>query len=274
LQAVTKVGTLTEAEQITIVSLVQIVALIESKKTGAVSGASQGLIGAKGLLVAEISTDLSFEEQAAAADAQLATNRANCAGMDTVAKALKAKQAELTPVCNDKFDDDCDIDEGSAAAASALIEKILFLTKTSSANIEDASIVTITTEIVTLISSITVITLEQTNLISAQVLTIQSTVLIYVSQISIVESKKFEVGGAITFPGAPEPAPENDFAAQKEVLEAQLKNLMVCGDSNDRVIECITKIEQLPEAESPAIDDNLQGEAEKVPAMCRRQPSR
>merc|ERR1719234_2746827 len=27
-------------------------------------------------------------------------------------------------------------------------------------------------------------------------------------------------------------------------------------------------IEQLPEAESPAIDDNLQGEAEKVPAMC------
>ena len=183
-------------------------------------------------------------------------------------KALKAKQAELTPVCNDKFDDDCDIDEGSAAAASTLIEKILFLTKTSSANIEDASIVTITTEIVTLISSITVITLEQTNLISAQVLTIQSTVLIYVSQISIVESKKFEVGGAITFPGAPEPAPENDFAAQKEVLEAQLKNLMVCGDSNDRVIECITKIEQLPEAESPAIDDNLQGEAEKVPAMC------
>merc|ERR1719278_1657547 len=119
-----------------------------------------------------------------------------------------------------------------------------------------------------MISSITIITLEQTNLISAQVLTIQSTVLIYVSQISIVESKKFEVGGAITFPGAPDPAPVNDFDAQKIVLEAQLKNLMICGDSNDRVIECITKIEQLPEAESPAIDDNLQGEAEKVPAMC------
>merc|ERR1719228_2520834 len=149
-----------------------------------------------------------------------------------------------------------------------LEEAVLELTKTSSANIEDPNILAYSMNILSQISSITVITLEQANLFSAQVLTIQSTVLIYVSQISIVESKKFEVGGAITFPGAPDPAPENDFAAQKEVLEAQLKNLMICGDSNDRVIECITKIEQLPEAESPAIDDNLQGEAEKVPAMC------
>jgi len=268
LQAVTKVAEMTLVEQDTIESLIQIVALVESTKTGAAAGASQGLIGAKGLMVEEISTDLSFEEQAAKADAQLQTNRANCKGMDDVAKALKAKQAELTPVCNDKFDDDCDVDEAAAEASSTLIEKILFLTKTSSANIEDASIVTMATEILTQITSITVITLEQSNMISAQVLTIQSTVLIYVSQISIVESKKFEVGGAITFPGAPAAADENDPAAQKEVLKAQLSNLMICGDANDRVIECITKIEQLPEAESPAIDDNLQGEAEKVPAMC------
>merc|ERR1719220_748409 len=132
--------------------MIQIVALIESTKTGAVAGASQSLIGAKGLLV---------EEQAAKSDAQLQTNRANCKGMDDVAKALKAKQAELTPVCNDKFDDDCDVDEGAATAASTLIEKILLLTKTSSANIEDATIQDITEVILTQISSITVITLEQ-----------------------------------------------------------------------------------------------------------------
>merc|ERR1719234_1947512 len=64
LESVTKVSTLSEAEQMTIVALIQVVALVESTKTGAVAGASQGLIGAKGLVVAEISTDLSFEEQA------------------------------------------------------------------------------------------------------------------------------------------------------------------------------------------------------------------
>ena len=39
---------------------------------------------------------------------------------------------------------------------------------------------------------------------------------------------------------------------------------MICGDSNDRVIKCIQDIEKLDPAPAPAIDDNLQGEAEKV----------
>ena len=269
LQSVTKVSTLTEIELKTITSLIQVVTLIVSTKTGAAAGASQKLIGAKGLLVEEISTDIPFEEQTEAADKQLATNRANCKGMDDVAKALKKKQAELTPVCKDKFDPDCDVEAEAAAAASALIEKIILLTSTSSANIEDATILTLTQQIITMISSITIITLEQTNLISAQVLTIQSTVLIYVSQISIVESKKFEVGGEIKFPGAPAEAPEGDFEGQKDVLKTKLSNLMICGDSNDRVIECISTIENLPDdPEGPSIKDDLQDEAEKVPAMC------
>ena len=104
IEGVTKVATLTEVEETTLLSLIQVVALFESTKTGAVAGASQGLIGAKGLLVAEISTDIPFDEQTAAADAQLQTNRQNCKGMDDVAKALKTKLAELDPVCKDKFD--------------------------------------------------------------------------------------------------------------------------------------------------------------------------
>ena len=55
------------------------------------------------------------------------------------------------------------------------------------------------------ISSITVITLKQQEILTSLTATIKSTVLIYVSQISIVESAKLEVSGALVFPGAPAP---------------------------------------------------------------------
>ena len=124
-----------------------------------------------------------------------------------------------------QFDDNCDdVKEDSAT----LLEKVVALTKLSSANLEDSSIATASTEIISLISSITVISFQQKATIITLISTIKSTVLVYVSQISIVESSKLEIAGALKFPGATntiDSVDENNFAEQTTVLKAQLNNL-------------------------------------------------
>ena len=124
-----------------------------------------------------------------------------------------------------QFDDNCDDAKEDSAT---LLEKVVALTKLSSANLEDSSIATASTEIISLTSSITVISLEQKATIITLISTIKSTVLVYVSQISIVESSKLEIAGALKFPGATntiDNVDENNFAEQTTVLKAQLTNL-------------------------------------------------
>ena len=272
LQAVTKVQTLTASQTVIIVNLIEVVTMIEVTYTGSVSGASMGLIGNKGLLGEEVAATLSFEEQEKAAETKLNTQRNNCAGMDKAAQALDTLVETTTMkfVCADKFDEDCDLMVGDIKTSAAnLVSLALQVTKLSAANLEDVQIVDISTQIVQLTSSVTMLTMEQRNTIMSLTLTISSTVLVYVSQISIIESKKFEIGGAIVFPGASTAViDKNDFAAKKTVLEVQLKNLFKISDSNDKVIECISKIEGLPKAESPKKNKELQKKAKKVPAMC------
>ena len=50
--------------------------------------ATASLVSSAGLVVTEISEDLTDDEKVAAADQQLATTRANCAGMHSVASGL------------------------------------------------------------------------------------------------------------------------------------------------------------------------------------------
>merc|ERR1712106_835804 len=112
---------------------------------------------------------------------------------------------------------------------------------------------------------------EERKTLRSLIITIRSTVLIYVSQISIVESKKLEVAGALKFEGDSatiDTVDVNDFEAQLTVLKAQVTNLFQIADSNDKVIECISKIEGLPDAEEPTPNKDLKKEADKVPAMC------
>merc|ERR1712106_644135 len=112
---------------------------------------------------------------------------------------------------------------------------------------------------------------EERKTLRSLIITIRSTVLIYVSQISIVESKKLEVAGALKFEGDSatiDTVDVNDFDAQLTVLKAQVTNLFQIADSNDKVIECISKIEGLPDAEEPTPNKDLKKEADKVPAMC------
>ena len=62
-----------------------------------------------------------------------------------------------------------------------LITKIVELTKLSSVNIEDVTIVEMTTDIITLITSVTVVTMEEKSMISSIIITAKATVMTYLS---------------------------------------------------------------------------------------------
>ena len=95
-------------------------------------------------------------------------------------------------------------------------------------------------------------------------------VFIYVSQISIIESAKLEIAGALAFPGASitiDQVDAVDIIQQEAVLSAQLTNLFQIADANDRVIECIANIEGLPAAADPATTQTS-WEVGADPVMC------
>jgi len=271
IKAITKVAALEEKEKTLLADIKALLALITVASAGSISEASQGLIGSKGLVIDAISEDLSFEKQAEEADKQLKTNRDNCKGMDEAAaelETLTSEESTVKVICKDMYDDDCD---EASEEAKTLTELSTSITTISSENLEDVSITTKATEIKEKISSVTVITLEQKNTLISLVMTMKSTVLIYVSQITIVESNKLEVAGALKFKGDSgtiDDVDASDFAAQKEILEKQVTNLFQIADSNDRVIECISKIENLPEAEEPKPNKDLKKDVDRVPAMC------
>ena len=238
---------------------------------GSVNVATASLVSSSGLVVTEISADLSDAEKVAAAESQLATTRGNCAGMDSVASSLETLLASstLTVVCADKFDSDCSsLTENSAL----LVSKLFKLTSLASANLEDSAITTLSAEIVTLISEVKIISLEQRGVIMSCISTIQFTVFVFVSQISIIESSKLEIAGALTFPGATasifDLEESGSAEAQITVLKVQLTNLFQINNANDAVIDCITTLEGLPAAADPKPNPSLQSEVNKVPAMC------
>ena len=73
--------------------MVQIVGVLSrlTVTSGGVAAAAAGsLVSSRGLIVTPISGDLADDEFAAAADAQLDTNRANCAGMYQVTSGISA----------------------------------------------------------------------------------------------------------------------------------------------------------------------------------------
>ena len=233
---------------------------------------SASVIATQGLIVALIDEDSTDGEKLEAAEEQLETNRANCEGMDQVAESLTSiiESSSLTLVCKDKFDDDC---EKITDDSKTLIVKVTKLLQLSSQNIEDSSISTVATEIITFLSSttITILSYEQRDIIITLIEPIRFTVLIYVSQITVIESKKFEIAGAITFSGATisiDEVDKQETEVQVTVLTAQLTNLFQISDANDKVLECIAKIEDLPTATNPEPNSELSSNVQKVPAMC------
>ena len=184
--------------------MVQIVGVLSrlTVTSGGVAAAAAGsLISSQGLIVTPISGDLTDDEFVEAADAQLDTNRANCAGMDQVASGISAILASTTTsfVCQDQFDDDCDL---VTADASTLLTQLGLLVQFSSLNIEVITISSLAADITIILQSVTVLSFEQ----QASLISIRGTlmfcVFIYVSQISIMESTRLEIAGALAFPGA------------------------------------------------------------------------
>ena len=212
---------------------------------GSVNEALAALVTSTGLVLTEISPDLSDAEKVAEADAQLATTRANCAGMDSVASGLDTflSSSSLTVVCADKFASDCStLTENS----NLLVGSLFKLTSLASANLEDPTIASLSAEILTVIAAVEIISVEQQGIIMSCISTIQFTVFVYVSQISIIESSKLEIAGALTFPGATvsiENVENESEETQISVLTFQLTNLFQINNANDAVIDCITSLE-------------------------------
>ena len=121
--------------------------------------------------------------------------------MDGAAKSLVSllESDTVKIVCKDQFDDDCD---DATDDSKSLLESTIELTKLSSNNIEDTAISAAASTIISMIESITIITFEQKNMFLSLIVTIKSTVLVYISQISLVESNKLKISGALSFPGA------------------------------------------------------------------------
>ena len=141
----------------------------------------------------------------------------------------------------------CDSDCSSLSEDSALLVSNLFkLTSLASANLEDSAIASLSAEITALISGVTTISVEQRGIIMSCISTIQFTVFVYVSQISLIESSKLEIAGALTFPGATvsiENVENESEETQISVLTFQLTNLFQINNANDAVIDCITSLE-------------------------------
>ena len=229
-------------------------------------------IASEGLIVAAIDESLSDAEKLEAAENQLAINRENCEKMDTVAATLTSivESSSMTLVCQDKYDDDClQVTEES----KTLIVTVTSLLQLSSQNIEDISIATVATDIIAFIEAnvIDVLSYEQKDTLISLTESIKFTVLVYISQISVIESQKFEIAGSIVFPGASisiDDVDEADTTLQISVLETQLFNLFQISDANDKVLECIVSLEDLPATTAPETNSEFISLVQNIPAMC------
>jgi len=271
--SVTKVSfaTMTTAQTTLLIEIVSALQSFTGTASGSMNEAVASLVSSAGLVVASISDDLTDDEKVAAADKQLETNRANCGGMDDVASSLEtliSASSTVQYVCADKFDADCSTIPDNS---NELITLLFKLSQLSSGDLEDVTISSTSATVVTLISKVTIISMEQKATIMSCISSFRFTVFVYVSQISIIESKKLDIAGALKFPGATASifdVEDSDEATQKTVLEFQLTNLFQLDNANDGVISCITTLEGLPAASDPKPNPALQSEVNKVPAMC------
>ena len=252
--------------------LVETIESLIIQGSGSIAFGTASIIATEGLIVTPIDENLSDAEKLAAAEIQLENNRANCEGMDLVATSLTSiyESSSLTLVCGEEDDDDCgQITEES----KTLIVSVTSLLQLSSQNIEDTSIATLATEILTFIETnqIEVLSYEQKNILISLTESIRFTVLVYISQISVIESQKFEIAGSIVFPGASisiDDIDEADITLQISVLEIQLFNLFQISDANDKVLECIVSLEDLPATTAPETNSEFISLVQNIPAMC------
>ena len=238
---------------------------ISISTVASVSTVSQTLINNRGLLIEEVSAEQSFNEQVSALTFQLRRNRDNCAGMDNV--GTEAEQL----LENIRIEDDAPDD----SSFSTLISKLSNITSIVFKDFEDSNIVSVSTEILTFIQSITitVINKKQFDFIKGLMMSIREIVIIYVSQISIVDQRKLRLDGSLTFGDDLEEADETDFELQVVNLKKQLKSVYVVADANEVSLSAIENLVESSEQETFEGDDTLSSEAfvrsaQELSAMC------
>ena len=195
-----------------------------------VTKVSQTLAVSRGLIVDVVSTTVSYEEQANQLAETLRINRMNCEGADRVGAKL------LEFVDGREVVQDCQAD----ADFKPLLDAIMNLMLTITSNIEDNNIFQKTEEIVTMIEHLDVpcIGIRIRIRIQTVVISIKDVVTTYVSQISLVEQRRLQITGSLSFSFEQEPEPF-DFQRQ------QLKGLMFCGDFTDRSTQSILVSQQV-----------------------------
>ena len=265
-----RVPALSTTESTLLTDLEDLLMMLSVTTSVGMAEASEALIGARGLVVDSVDISLPFADQKSLLEAQLETNRANCENMDQVVQAITSllESSDLRVVCNDMHDDDC---EDALDNSQELFKQMVVMTQLVVEDIESPKISEEAVIILDLIQSITIVTREQRDVFISMRESIQGDVLVYVSQISILESTKLQIGGALTFPGATttiDQVDESDFELITAVLTAQLTNLFQINDANERVIQCIEKIEGLPAPDNPTSNSELKKAIDQVPAMC------
>ena len=264
-----KMSTLSDTESKLLYEIEDLLMLLSITTSVGIAEQSEALIGVRGLVVKPMLPNLSFDEQKDFLDNQIEANRENCENMDQVAKSITSllKSPDLRVVCKDTHDEDCD---DADPKAQDLFKEMVYMTQLVVDDIEDPKITEESKKILGLLASITIVTREQKEVYSTMSESMQGDVLIYVSQISIVESKRLDIEGALVFEGASttiDQIDENDFEQRTSILTAQLTNLFQINDAVDKVVECIEKIEALPEPHNPSSNHHLKHLIDSVPAL-------
>ena len=267
-----KMSAISSTESTLLYEIEDLLMLLSITTSVGIAEQSEALIGVRGLVVRPMSPNLSFDEQKAFLDNQIEANRENCENMDQVAKSITSllSRDDLRVVCADTHDEDCD---DALPNAQELFKEMVRMTQLVVEDIEDHEITVESQKILALLAEITIVTREQKEVYSTMSESIQGDVLIYVSQISIVESKRLDIEGALAFEGATTTIDQidvNDFVQRTSVLKAQLTNLFQINDAVDKVVECIEKIEELPEPHNPESNHHLKHLIDSVPALASK----
>ena len=233
---------------------------------------SEALISVKGFVFQTVNSSMSFEKQTQFLMNQIETIRKNMEKIDDVANQLEPLM-DLPVVCNDRYDADCN---KSQPEADKLFEQMVNMTQLVVENIEDPKIAEESELILKRIinGKITILTLEQRDVIRSMHGSISGDVLIYVSQISLLESKLLDIDGdGITFDDTTNrfnKIEENDFEQRKLNLSTQLRNLFQINDAMDKVVNCIEKIEVFKQPAEPSSNDYLKDMIDDVQALASK----
>jgi hypothetical protein len=262
------ISSLSSACDAVTISYLQIIILalteINVNVIGTLTIIMQQMIISRGLIVKINIQDLyllEFNEQVQGLEVSVRELRESCRMADEVAIACD-QFLELST---------CLPDTEESTEIATVIEKLTKLTKLIAFDIEDENIVKLSTEIMAMDITPTEVNGKQCKSIESLVIIIKNSVMTYVSQISILEQKKLQIGGELNFPFSLPPVMEKeDFKKREERDKIQLEGLMQCGDFTERSIQ---SIKQSFEVFEPDFDNQCNGKevlkkAQRVTAMC------